>query len=92
MENLPLFFAAVIVANMAGLETGLVNGVCAAFLALRAAYVVVYITVEDRKMSSVRSLLWLGGAVCCVYLMVKAGNVFVDGRGVGSLGISGDNG
>jgi len=87
MENLPLFFAAVICANMAGLDTGLVNGVCAAFLGLRAAHSVVYVMVADQKVSSLRSMIWMASAGCCLYLMVKAGNVLVDGSGARPMGL-----
>lgn len=86
MENLPLFFTAVICANMAGLETGLVNAVCGAFLGLRMLYTVLYISVVDKTLSNLRSLVWMGSAGCCLYLMVKAGNVLVDGSGALSKG------
>ena len=87
MENLPLFSTAVICANMAGLDTGLVNTVCGAFLVLRALYTVAYIAVADKKLANVRSAFWIGSVGCCLYLMIKAGNVLVDGSGARPMGL-----
>ncbi|KAL6720776.1 hypothetical protein ACLMJK_002701 [Lecanora helva] len=77
MENLPLFFGAVISANLAGLDTGLVNSVCGTFLGLRALHTVWYIAVTDQNLAHVRSLIWMASSGCCVYLMVKAGSVLL---------------
>ena len=78
MENMPLFFAAVIVANMAGLDTGVMNFQCGLFLALRAVYTVLYIGVSNQNFALVRSVTWMTSVVGPLYLMVKAGNVMVD--------------
>ena len=82
MENLPLFSAAVISANIAGLSTSTVNFVCGLFLAFRVMHTVAYIGIEDRKYMQVRSPFWAGGVGCCLYLLIKAANVLVDGRGI----------
>ena len=87
MENLPLFFASVICANMAGLNTGTVNSVCAGFLGLRAFYSVMYIAATDRKLQALRSLAWVGSVGSCLYLLIKAGNVLVDGSGARPMGL-----
>ena len=87
MENLPLFFASVIVANMAGLDIGMVNAVCGTFLGLRAAHAMVYVAVTDNALSSSRTFIWMGSVGCCLYLMVKAGNVLVDGSGARPMGL-----
>lgn len=139
LENLPLFAAAVICANIAGLDMGMVNSVrlflysicllkslpvfvdvlqhdalfvfaiiilfkklrhallvcqwaltltlgtfkiCGAFLALRIAYMFLYIEVESMKLSYVRTLVFLMSVGCCITLLLKAGNVLVDGKGM----------
>jgi len=86
MENLPLFGAAVICANMVGLDIGTVNMVCAIFLGLRAVYTALYIAIENHALSYARSFAWMASAVCCLYLLVKSGNVLMDGRGVRGTG------
>ena len=83
MENMPLFFAAVILANMAKVNPELLNTLCAAFLAVRVLYIVLYIQVESKKLAYSRSVAWAGGAGICLYLMVKAGNVLVGGNSWG---------
>ena len=72
---------------MAGLDAGLLNLICGAFLALRAVYAVVYVVVADQKLSGIRSLIWMGSVGCCLYLMVKAGNVLVNSSGLSSTGL-----
>ena len=86
MENLPLFAAAVICANMAGLDVGTVNMVCGIFLCLRVVYTALYIAIEKHALSYARSFAWMASAVCCLYLLVKSGNVLMDGRGVRGMG------
>lgn len=81
LENFPLFASAVICANMAGLEKGMMNLTCGAFLGLRIAYTFLYIGVESRKFSFVRTLVWMTSVGCCMTLLFKAGNVLVDGKG-----------
>ena len=80
MENLPLFSAAVICANMANLDISTINVVCGMFLVFRALHAVAYVTVEDKKYALTRSPFWAGGVGCCLYLLIKAGNALVDGR------------
>ncbi|KAM0802432.1 hypothetical protein BDR22DRAFT_803250 [Usnea florida] len=83
LENLPLFASAVICANIAGLEADLGNlEYCMAFLALRIAHSVAYITIETQNLAYIRSLAWTGSVVCCFTLLIKAGNVLVDGKGM----------
>ena len=55
---------------------------CAAFLGLRVAHTVLYITTESQKLSYLRSLAWGSSVGCCLILLIKAGNVFVDGKGM----------
>lgn len=87
LENLPLFFTAVICANMAGLDINTVNAVSASFLALRTAHALVYVFVVDRKLSLARTPIWMSSVGCCLYLLVKAGNVLVDGMGSRGMGM-----
>lgn len=56
---------------------------CGAFLGLRVVYTFLYIGIESRKLSFVRSLVWMMSVGCCMTLLFKAGNVFVDGKGIG---------
>ena len=55
---------------------------CMAFLGLRVAHSVAYIEIESPKLSYMRSLAWMGSVVCCLTLLIKAGNVLVDGKGM----------
>lgn len=79
MENLPIFFAAVICANLAGLDLGTVNAVCGVFLFSRALHTALYITVTNKKLAPARSITWVASVVCCLYLLIKSGNVLVGG-------------
>lgn len=75
MENLPLFATAVILGNMAGLKRdgmGGMAGFAGLFLAVRAAYTVVYLSQKSIGVSLIRSGLWAFGSALCVRVMVKA--------------------
>ena len=74
MENIPLFFAAVILANMAQLDVGRVNAVCGAFLGFRVLHSVLYVGISDNALSRARTAAWAGSVGCCFYLLIKAGN------------------
>jgi uncharacterized MAPEG superfamily protein len=78
MENMALFIGAVILGNIAGLDKGTLNWACAAFLALRTAYTVSYIQIEKRKLSFIRTGLWISGVTTCLGLIFKAGKVIAE--------------
>ena len=67
-EALPLFIAAVLVAQHAGVAAPTVDALAVAFVALRAAYIALY--VADR--AAARSLVWMAGVGVCVALFVLA--------------------
>jgi len=64
LEAFPLFAAAVIVAHLAGAERSLVDALAVAFIAFRAAYGICYLA----DVHLARSLVWLGGLACCIWL------------------------
>lgn len=57
-ENIPLYAAAVIVGNIAGLPKERMSRFAAIFLTLRAAHSLVYINTKSQKWTVLRSLLW----------------------------------
>ena len=68
-EVFPLFAAAVIVASIAGVPHVTVDWLAGIFIALRILYSFAYIT--DR--ASLRSILFMLGALCILGLFVAAG-------------------
>lgn len=76
MENMPIFIAAVVLGNMAGLHKvegpdGL-NWFTAAFLLVRAAYIIVYANNDTQVKSAPRSLLYFIGVGLCWRTLLKA--------------------
>lgn len=67
-ESFPLFAAGVIVAALRGVPDPLLAGLSIAYVALRIAYVVAYVT--DR--GAFRSLLWTAALACPLWLLVAA--------------------
>lgn len=67
-EALPLFIAAVLVAQQAGADQAVVNGLAIAFIACRLGYIAAYLA--DK--ASLRSLLWAAGTACCIGLFFSA--------------------
>ena len=63
-EAFPFFAAAVIIAHQMQADQSIVDTLAAAFILFRLAYV------SDKP--SQRSLMWLGGILCCVGLFVAS--------------------
>ncbi|KAL1617375.1 hypothetical protein SLS56_011028 [Neofusicoccum ribis] len=81
MENMPIFVAAVILGNMAGLHKvegsdGL-NWFTGAFLLVRTAYIIVYAMNDTQAKSVPRSLLYNTGLVLCWRTLFKAATKLV---------------
>ncbi|KAI1262282.1 hypothetical protein F5Y18DRAFT_430183 [Xylariaceae sp. FL1019] len=74
IEGLPLFAAAVVAGNTAGLSTLTLNAASVGYLASRVFYNYVYITLqENRKWASIRTPVWFTGVAAIMTLFVKAG-------------------
>lgn len=61
-EALPLFIAAVLVAQQAQAPQGRIDTLAMAFIALRLVYIALYIA----NQGMLRSLVWFLGLLCCV--------------------------
>ena len=72
MENLSLFSAAVIMGNVARLEPSRLNGVTAAYLLARVAYMLVYVNVESKRWSFLRTGIYTVSVALCFALMIPA--------------------
>ena len=68
LEAFPFFAAGALAALHAGAPLGAVHALSVAFVALRVAYIALYIA--DR--ASLRSLAWAGGVACTIALFVLA--------------------
>ena len=66
-EALPLFIAAVLVAQQAGAAQGLVDALAVAFVLLRVAYIALY--VGDR--AALRSVVWIAAFGVCVAIFLS---------------------
>ncbi|EKG19290.1 Membrane-associated eicosanoid/glutathione metabolism (MAPEG) protein [Macrophomina phaseolina MS6] len=76
MENMPIFIAAIVLGNLAGLHKvegadGL-NWFAGAFLLVRAAYIVVYVANDTQAKSYLRSVLYFIGVGLCWKTLLKA--------------------
>ncbi|KAI5928335.1 hypothetical protein F4810DRAFT_190193 [Camillea tinctor] len=73
-ENLPLYAAAVVAGNAAGLPKDTLNALAAGYVASRVAYTWVYIWGQNnRKLAEARTLVWGVGIGFIMTLFVKAG-------------------
>ncbi|KAI1494520.1 hypothetical protein F5X96DRAFT_567017 [Biscogniauxia mediterranea] len=73
-EALPLYAAAVVAGNVAGLPRDTLNALAAGYIASRAAYTWVYIWGQNnRKLADARTLVWGVGVGLVMTLFVKAG-------------------
>jgi uncharacterized MAPEG superfamily protein len=67
-EALPLFIAAVVLAQQAHADQGRIDTLALTFIALRVLYVAVYLM----NLGTVRTLFWMGGIATCVALFAMA--------------------
>lgn len=67
-EALPLFIAAVILAQQAHADQGRIDLLAMTFIAVRLAYVAAYLM----NLAALRSLIWAAGVGCCVALLAMA--------------------
>ncbi|MDE2401736.1 MAG: MAPEG family protein [Burkholderiales bacterium] len=67
-EALPLFIAAVVLAQQAHADQGRIDTLALAFIAIRVAYVAIYLM----NWGAVRSLVWTAGFGVCVAILAMA--------------------
>ncbi|KAI0692898.1 hypothetical protein BC835DRAFT_1276918 [Cytidiella melzeri] len=74
MENLPLWFAAILAGHFAGLSHRTMNIVSAAYISTRLLYNYVYINQTTAAQSNIRSALYFAGLAMPMTLLFKAAN------------------
>jgi uncharacterized MAPEG superfamily protein len=67
-EAFPLFAAAVLIAHLGNAAEPTVDALAVGFIAFRVAYGICYLA----DIHLARTLMWLGGLVCCISLFVAA--------------------
>lgn len=67
-EALPLFIAAVILAQQAHADQGRIDSLALAFIAVRIAYVAVYLM----NLGTLRTLVWTAGLALSIAILVQA--------------------
>jgi len=67
-EALPLFAAAVLIAHLANGTQAVIDALAVGFIAFRLAYAICYLA----DIHLARSLMWLGGMLCCIGLFIAA--------------------
>ncbi|KAI3317026.1 hypothetical protein HD806DRAFT_397802 [Xylariaceae sp. AK1471] len=73
-EGLPLFAAAIVAGNNAGLSTSALNALSITYILSRVAYNWVYIFLGgNRKLAGLRTPVWLVGVGTALTMFVKAG-------------------
>lgn len=73
MENLSLFVGAILAGNVAHLSTSTLNTFAMAYLCLRVAYTLVYISVSTHRLSFFRSTIWFISTLWCMSIFIAAG-------------------
>ncbi|KAI0534542.1 hypothetical protein GGR58DRAFT_51811 [Xylaria digitata] len=74
MEGLPVFAAAIVAGNSAGLSTTTLNSLSIAYILSRVVYNYIYIFLGgNRKVAGLRTPVWFAGMATALTLFVKAG-------------------
>lgn len=77
MESFPLFTAAIVLGNMAGLKKEELTSSAAWFLVVRIAYMLVYASTETKGPTLLRTGIWYVGAGLCIRTIVQAAKAMV---------------
>jgi uncharacterized MAPEG superfamily protein len=72
-EGFTLLLAGVLLALHAGVDTGRLNGLMAAYTVLRVGYLVSYLAIEKEEVSVIRTVCWWSGNICCLTMLALAG-------------------
>ncbi|EPQ28019.1 uncharacterized protein PFL1_04346 [Pseudozyma flocculosa PF-1] len=87
VDHLPVFVGAVLSLQLAGVPNRLTNRVCAVYLAARAAYAGLYITVESEGLSWLRTLAWWTSNLTCIYAFVESAKRINHNVGTGTVAL-----
>jgi len=74
-ENVGIFAAAVVAANVAKLDVGYLNMLSWGYIASRVVYTYVYLNNTSLGFAYVRSVVFVGGVGLCMTMFVSAANV-----------------
>ncbi|KZV97392.1 hypothetical protein EXIGLDRAFT_731093 [Exidia glandulosa HHB12029] len=74
LETFPVWVAAVLAGNFAGLETQTMNTASIAFVVSRFAYNYIYVNGKTNSQGYVRTGTWATSIGICMWVLVKAGN------------------
>ncbi|EMD61721.1 hypothetical protein GGP41_004308 [Bipolaris sorokiniana] len=77
-QSFPLFVAAVVIGNMAGLAQDVLNAFAVSFLAVRLACTMSCLLTVTSVASHVRGALWVTGVWMCLPIFVRAAVVMSD--------------
>ena len=72
MESFPLFTAAIVLGNLAGLKKEDLTSFAAYFLAVRIAYMAVYATHKTQGPTALRTGIWYVGVGLCFKTIIQA--------------------
>ncbi|GAA5847389.1 hypothetical protein JCM3766R1_004699 [Sporobolomyces carnicolor] len=75
-ETLPLFAVAVVAGAVARLPLEAQHRFAFTYVGIRALYSLLYINVTSRKLSSLRSAVWMTGIVSIFHQFIQAGKAF----------------
>src|ERR1700753_196431 len=56
-ENMPIFYSAIVMGHIAGLDTEFLNSFAFKYLLLRIAYVLSYVGITNQKFTTIRTIL-----------------------------------
>ncbi|KAJ9638688.1 hypothetical protein H2204_004164 [Knufia peltigerae] len=73
MEHFPMFVGSALFATVAKVPNDSINKACLVYSVARVLYAVLYLTVDNVKLSYVRSLTWWTSNFACIYLLWQSG-------------------
>ena len=71
-ENMPLFYSAVVMGHIAGLDKAFLNNFAFRFLLLRSAYILSYVGISNQKYTPLRTVLYFWSTAICIRALIAS--------------------
>jgi uncharacterized MAPEG superfamily protein len=71
-ENMPIFYSAIVMGHIAGLDKTFLNNFAFKYLMLRAAYIFSYVGITNQKYTPIRTILYFWSIVLCSRVLITS--------------------
>jgi uncharacterized MAPEG superfamily protein len=71
-ENMPIFYSAIVMGHIAGLDKESLNSFAFRYLLIRVAYVLSYVGIANQKFTPIRTILYFWSTAICIKSLITS--------------------